>query len=93
MNIIGINRISFFTDNILHIVTENKTVFKEAASKVHVRDGNPECPEKAMTGIKVAIENSLPLSTLYVFTDASAKDSDMYEEIKNMAQKKQMQVI
>ncbi|CAB3232085.1 unnamed protein product [Arctia plantaginis] len=79
-------------DYILHVVTEEKEVFRAAASKVHVRDGIPLCPEKAMTGIKVGIENSLPLSTLYVFTDASAKDSEMYEEVKNMAQKKQIQV-
>lgn len=53
----------------------------------------PQYPENVTTGIKVAIENSLPYSTVYVFTDASAKDSEMYEEVKCMTQKKQIQLI
>lgn len=46
----------------------------------------------AMKGIELGLQNSLPLSYLYVFTDATAKDYNKFEQIKSIAQKKQSQV-
>ncbi|XP_075981849.1 hemicentin-1-like isoform X2 [Anticarsia gemmatalis] len=79
-------------DYILHAVTNDRVKFKTAASKVHIRYGIPECPELAMLGIRAALQDSLPQSMLYVFTDAAAKDYEDYEEIKSLAQRNQCQV-
>jgi hypothetical protein len=50
---------------------------------------NPDCPEMALGGIKMALENALQKSTVYVFTDAAAKDYELLDEVVNLVQNKQ----
>lgn len=66
-------------------------MFREALSAIKVHDGG-DCPEYSMAGIKQALEESLPRSQLYIFTDASAKDYMQVEDVISLAIKKQCQV-
>ncbi|CAB3232074.1 unnamed protein product [Arctia plantaginis] len=72
-------------------VTKDRTKFKTALWNINIHGGG-DCPEYSMKGIKIGLENSLPLSYMYVFTDASAADYTQFEEIKSIAQKNQIQV-
>lgn len=54
--------------------------------------GGEDCPELALTGIQQAIEVSLPNSHAFVFSDASAKDFGLLEDVKEKIQKKQITV-
>ncbi|XP_063436239.1 uncharacterized protein LOC134717671 [Mytilus trossulus] len=60
-------------------------------SNVIVGGGN-DCPELAAAGILNAIELSLPDSTIFVFTDADAKDAHRILEIQTAAKSKQIKV-
>ncbi|XP_076117600.1 uncharacterized protein LOC143085245 isoform X1 [Mytilus galloprovincialis] len=51
-------------------------------------DGGGDCPEFAADGILKAINKSRNGSTLFVFTDADAKDNDKQQEAANMAMAK-----
>ena len=86
------NRNIFLSDAAVRTVTKDKETFKRALAAVHVHGGG-DCPEYAMTGIELALTTSLPQSYLYVFTDASAYDYNMFERVKSISQKKQSQVI
>lgn len=55
-------------------------------------DGGDDCPEYAMTGIELALEKSKPDSSLYVYTDASAKDYELFERVKSLSLKKSIKV-
>ncbi|XP_063413566.1 von Willebrand factor A domain-containing protein 7-like [Mytilus trossulus] len=48
-------------------------------------DGGGDCPEFAADGILKAIKKSRNGSTLFVFTDADAKDDDKQQEVANLA--------
>lgn len=47
----------------------------------------------AMSGILAAMDESLPGSAIYVFTDASAKDVDVAPKVFDRIKKKKLQVI
>lgn len=57
-----------------------------------VVDGGGDCPELALKGLKNALENALPNSLAYVFSDASAKDYGIYDDVIHIIQKKQIKV-
>ncbi|KAJ8720967.1 hypothetical protein PYW08_006432 [Mythimna loreyi] len=76
----------------LRTITKDRTEFKRQVAAINVHGGG-DCPEYAMTGIELALKESLPLSYLYVFTDASAKDYGRFDQIKSISQKKQSQVV
>lgn len=79
------------TDVALRTKTREESVFKSKLEEITV-DGGGDCPEAAMAGISLGIDESLPYSLFYVSTDATAKDIKLYEEVKRKALKKFIQV-
>lgn len=53
---------------------------------------NKDCPEASLKGIELALENSAPNSYVYVFTDATTKNVEIYDSIERMCQRSQSQV-
>ncbi|KAI6240753.1 EGF-like domain-containing protein [Aphelenchoides fujianensis] len=73
-------------------VTADPDVFQQELATVSVQGGG-DCPEMALSGIKKALEVSLPGSYIYVFTDAKAKDYHLEERILNLIQEKHSSVV
>lgn len=55
-------------------------------------NGGGDCPELAMTGLINALEAGLPNSPAFLFSDASAKDYDLYDQVAALVQRKQSSV-
>lgn len=75
--------------------TTNADDIKYALMGVHLgggKNGNPDCPEHSMHGIKVALPYALPNSLIYVFTDDDANDYQLENEIGESLRKKQISV-
>uniref|UniRef100_UPI00358E3364 von Willebrand factor A domain-containing protein 7-like n=1 Tax=Myxine glutinosa TaxID=7769 RepID=UPI00358E3364 len=53
--------------------TRNVSVLKAAIHDL-TPNGGGDCPEMALTGVELALKNSLPRSRIIFFSDASAKD-------------------
>lgn len=51
--------------------------------------GGGDCPEYALSGLKIALELGLTNSLAYVFSDATAKDVRYYNEVLGLIQKRQ----
>ncbi|KAF7236093.1 von Willebrand factor A domain-containing protein 7 [Varanus komodoensis] len=54
--------------------------------------GGGDCPEMSMTGLKLALQESLPRSKIFTFTDADAKDESLLDEIKALIDSSQSEV-
>lgn len=54
--------------------------------------GGDDCPEMALGGLKNGLEVALPNSIVFLFSDASAKDDYLYDDVKKLIQKKQITV-
>ncbi|XP_049878486.1 hemicentin-2-like [Pectinophora gossypiella] len=81
--------VTFNDPDVAHrTTTENRTVFKKALEDITVNGGG-DCEEMALTGLKLALENSRDGSIVYLFTDADAKDLDKAETVKKLAKEKQ----
>ncbi|XP_045484633.1 hemicentin-2-like, partial [Pieris rapae] len=75
----------------LRINTKKEKEFLESLNDISVHGGG-FCPEMSLTGINLGIKESRPYSLFYVFTDATAEDTYLYEEVKRNALNKFIQV-
>ena len=73
-------------------VTRSKEEFQSALDFLYI-DGGGDCEEMTLSGIKKALEKSLPRSYIFVFTDASAKDYDLFDEVAGLVQLTGSQII
>ncbi|XP_037292233.1 hemicentin-1 isoform X2 [Manduca sexta] len=73
-------------------VTKDKAVFKSALNIVRVYGGG-DCPEMSLSAIQLALNVSRPRSFLYVFTDATAIDHRLVNNVLDAVQRKQSQVV
>lgn len=73
------------------INTRNPNELLDHLRSVNVYGGG-DCPEMSLSGIKLALENALPNSFVYVFTDADAKDEYLFYEVLNLLQQKRTSV-
>ena len=69
------------------IVTKDPDAFITELDKLFASGGG-DCPELAMSGIQLALTNCLPGSSLYVFTDAGAKDCDKTNAVLSLIDSK-----
>ncbi|XP_063285552.1 uromodulin-like [Pelobates fuscus] len=75
-------------------ITNSTTEFDYFFSKLNAYGGD-DCPELAVQGLELALENSPPNSFILVLTDASAKDyrnTTLVEKIRNLIKSKNAQV-
>lgn len=68
-------------------VTENPTVFKSALAGL-IASGGGDCPELSMTGAFRAVAAADKGAQVYLFTDASAKDANVYGSVLDLANSK-----
>ncbi|KAH0630489.1 hypothetical protein JD844_013551, partial [Phrynosoma platyrhinos] len=61
--------------------TQNVDEFESYISNLRATGGG-DCPEMSLTGLKLALQESLPRSKIFTFTDAGAKDEWLKNEIK-----------
>ncbi|XP_050551663.1 hemicentin-2-like [Spodoptera frugiperda] len=81
-------------ETVLRTVTKDPKEFKRAVDAIHLHSfGRPDCAEAAMAGINLALRSSMPHSYLYVFTDASANDYALYDQVTSLAHKMQSQIV
>ena len=73
------------------IQTTDHVSFLQKLADISIRGGS-DCPEMSITGILKALELSRPNSYIYVFTDASAKDYHLANQVLSLIQRKQTQV-
>ncbi|CAO1403227.1 unnamed protein product [Diamesa tonsa] len=56
---------------------------------IHIGGGIADCPEMSLGGLKAGIEKALPNSLIFVITDATAKDHDLFDDVEKRIQNKQ----
>ncbi|CAO1391663.1 unnamed protein product [Diamesa hyperborea] len=75
-----------FVDDVF--ITEDPEKFKEKLMDIKIR-GYGDCPEMSLSGLKAGIEKALPNSLIFVITDATAKDHDLFDDVEKRIQNKQ----
>ncbi|XP_026575821.1 von Willebrand factor A domain-containing protein 7-like isoform X2 [Pseudonaja textilis] len=63
------------------IKTQSVDELESAISRLTATGGG-DCPEMSMTGLKLALQQSMPRSKIFVFTDAGAKDESLKGEVE-----------
>jgi von Willebrand factor A domain-containing protein 7 len=74
------------------VVTSDPDVFKGAISSLSA-DGGGDCPELAITGILSGLSAASSDGDLFMFTDADAKDADLFTEALDLAAKKKIRLL
>ncbi|CAH1253066.1 VWA7 [Branchiostoma lanceolatum] len=72
-------------------ITRDSTVYINAINALNAHGGG-DCPEMAMTGLELALQNTLPKSKIYLFTDADPKDSDKLQDVVSLLQQKKSSI-
>ena len=73
------------------LVTRNSSELLEKLSNVKI-DGGGDCPELALVGLKAGLKSALSNSVVYLFTDATAKNPHLYNDVAYLVQMKQITV-
>lgn len=73
------------------VVTTDASVLLSAVNSLFAYGGG-DCPELAMTGMGRAVDEASPSSDLFLFTDASAKDSGLWPHIAARAKAKDVRI-
>lgn len=63
------------------LITRDVDQFESFIAGLTVTGGG-DCPEMSLTGLKLALQKSMPRSKIFIFTDAGAKDASLLDEIK-----------
>lgn len=79
--------IPFFSDIGPATVTRDHALLRQMLDNIQVYGGS-DCPEMSIGAVKLALELSRPDSYIYVFTDASAKDHSLIDEVLPLVQEK-----
>jgi hypothetical protein len=66
------------------LTTDDPEVAKQTVNSLRAHDGG-DCPEMGMSGLYLALLNSLPNSDVYYFTDAAAKDAHLVFSVISIA--------
>lgn len=90
-NVIPSPKPLFSTDVSEPLITSKITTFYRYISDIFVQGGG-DCPEMTVSGIEKALLSSDPHSSIFVFTDGSAKDFEKTDQVLNLIQKTQSQV-
>ncbi|KAI8514130.1 von Willebrand factor (vWF) type A domain, partial [Branchiostoma belcheri] len=68
-------------------ITRDSTVYTAAINALNAHGGG-DCPELSMTGLELALQNTLPKSKIYLFTDADPKDSEKMPDVLSLLRQK-----
>ena len=74
------------------LTTSDPDVAKNTANAL-IADGGGDCPEMGMSGLYLALLNSLPNSDVFYFSDAAAKDANLVFTVISVALQKQCRII
>eukprot|EP00058_Branchiostoma_floridae_P004007 XP_002589495.1 hypothetical protein BRAFLDRAFT_88354 [Branchiostoma floridae] len=72
-------------------ITTDPNVHINAINNLNAHGGG-DCPELAMTGLILALQNTLPKSQIYLFTDAGAKDVHLLPAVISLIQQKKTKI-
>ncbi|CAH1239107.1 VWA7 [Branchiostoma lanceolatum] len=72
-------------------ITTDPNVHISAINALNAHGGG-DCPELALTGLILALQNTLPKSQIYLFTDASAKDVHLLSIVISLIQQKKTKI-